>query len=88
MEAVIGQASASAGESPLFMGRKQRRFTFFFGLHLLIVGYLRRSSDVKPFVGDQFHMQENKDFVKAMSKTGDKTVIFSDEVLIVNKKFC
>lgn len=32
-------------------------------------------------------MKDNQSFVKAMSKTGDKVVLFSDEILKVNKKF-
>ena len=68
---LMGKVAASAGESPLFMGQKLRR----------------RSSDVKPFIGDSLHIQENQSFVKAMSKTGDKSVLFSDEILKVNRKY-
>ena len=83
----IGRTSgAPSGESPLFMGMKQRRYyrtpPFF-----QPKSFYRRSSDVKPFVGDLFHMQDNQAFAKAMSKTGDKKVLFSDEILKVNRKF-
>ena len=32
-------------------------------------------------------MKNNQAFIRAMTKTGDKTVLFSDEILKVNKKF-
>ncbi|KAK2954078.1 putative myosin heavy chain IB [Blattamonas nauphoetae] len=57
-------------DSTLFMGQKERR----------------RSSDTKSQLGDYLNLQTNSAILKLIAKTGDSKVLFSDEVVKVNKR--
>jgi len=46
----------------------------------------RRSSALKMFLGDYLNLASNAPVLKLMARYGDKTVIFSDVIIKVNKR--
>ncbi|KAH7830520.1 Unconventional myosin tail [Monocercomonoides exilis] len=66
----LGSSSITPGESPFFMGMKERR----------------RSSDTKAPLGDLLKLKLNSSVMKMIGKTGDTDILFSDEIVKVNKR--
>ncbi|KAH7823840.1 putative myosin heavy chain [Monocercomonoides exilis] len=59
-----------APEKQLFMGKKERR----------------RSSSAKGLFGDGLKLESNEEVMKVLTAAGDRKVLFSDEVMKVNKR--
>eukprot|EP00002_Diphylleia_rotans_P028081 TRINITY_DN565_c0_g1_i1.p1 TRINITY_DN565_c0_g1~~TRINITY_DN565_c0_g1_i1.p1 ORF type:complete len:203 (+),score=52.73 TRINITY_DN565_c0_g1_i1:67-675(+) len=65
------EALGAEDGSQKFMGQKERR---------------RSSASKITFYGDYANMQNSAPVMKALSKNGDKTIVFSDIVIKVNKR--
>jgi hypothetical protein len=61
---------AADDDSSKFMGKKERR----------------RSSALKMFLGDYLNLSQTVTITKLLNKTGDKTIVFSDVIIKVNKR--
>ena len=63
-------SSQTATGDNKFMGQKERR----------------KSSSAKMFLGDYLSLANNENIKKILAKHGDKTILFSDIIIKINKR--